>query len=108
MTGFYCIKLVKNDAVIARAPSEQIISLEGHWYFPPECVDTTRLISSDRLYTCPEKGTSFWVDLHMDKLYFNDIAWVYPAETTKPDYQYIANYYGFFPEHQLYYYEKCN
>lgn len=92
-----CVTLRKTGAVLLKATSrEQIIRLEGNWYFEPGLMDKDRLTISDRLYHCPYKGTANWIDLESGNLYIPDVAWIYP--TTLPDYEHIAGWIGFYPQ----------
>jgi len=47
------MKAVLNDTVIAEAPKEELISIEGNWYFPPASVKSDLLEQSPTPYTCP-------------------------------------------------------
>lgn len=50
------MKAVLGDTVIAEAPREDLISIEGNWYFPPASVHQELLVESPTPYTCPWKG----------------------------------------------------
>lgn len=102
-----CVKLKKNGTILVRATEpEQIIRLEGNWYFDPKLINPDIMRVTDRLYTCPYKGTCNWIDLEDDSLYIPDVAWVYP--TTFPDYNHIAGWYGFFPSNNYYDTGECD
>ena len=101
-----CVRLNKNGAVLARATEpEQIIRLEGNWYFDPKVVHKELLRTTDRLYTCPYKGTCNWIDFEDGALFIPDVAWVYPE--TFPDYKSIAGWYGFYPSTSYYVTREC-
>jgi len=92
-----CVTLRKTGEVLLKADrAEQIIRLEGNWYFDPAMLDRNRLKVSDRLYHCPYKGTANWIDFESGALYIPDVAWVYPQ--TLPDYEHIAGWVGFYPQ----------
>jgi uncharacterized protein (DUF427 family) len=50
------MKAVLGDTIIAEAPKEDLISIEGNWYFPPSSVNQELLTTSATPYTCPWKG----------------------------------------------------
>ena len=45
------MKVVWNDIVIAEADKDQLIYIEGNWYFPPDSVKSEFLEKSDTPYT---------------------------------------------------------
>jgi len=69
------MKAVLGDVVIAEAPTEDLIKIEGNWYFPPSSVNAEHLEKSPTPYTCPWKGECqyFTVDGLQDR------AWSYPT-----------------------------
>ena len=92
-----CVTLNKSGMVIMRTGNpQQIMRLEGNWYFHPSLRDESILKVTDRLYHCPYKGVANWIDLEISNLYIPDIAWVYPH--TLPDYEHIAGWTGFYPQ----------
>ncbi len=50
------MKAIWNEKVIAEAPREDLIYIEGNWYFPPASVNKEHLVESPTPYTCPWKG----------------------------------------------------
>lgn len=76
------MKAVWNDHVIADAPQEELIYIEGNWYFPPSSVNQDFLRKSDTPYTCPWKGVCQYFDVGQDQQWSKDNAWCYP--TPKP------------------------
>ncbi len=50
------MKALLGDTVIAEAPQEDLIKIEGNWYFPPSSVNSDLLVESATPYTCPWKG----------------------------------------------------
>jgi uncharacterized protein (DUF427 family) len=50
------MKAVLNGVVVAEAPKDDLIAIEGNWYFPPSSVKTELLEKTDTPYTCPWKG----------------------------------------------------
>ncbi len=50
------MKAVLGDATVAEADRDDLISIEGNWYFPPSSVNWDLLEESPTPYTCPWKG----------------------------------------------------
>lgn len=67
------------DTVIAEAPQDDLISIEGNWYFPPKSISAQFLQDSDTPYTCPWKGDAHYFDVTVDGQVLSDRAWSYPA-----------------------------
>ncbi len=72
------MKAIWNDLTIAEADKEQLIYIEGNWYFPPESVDFTKLQKSTTPYTCPWKGVCQYFDAVSGDTTAKDVAWSYP------------------------------
>ncbi|MGN7797877.1 DUF427 domain-containing protein [Leifsonia sp. 22587] len=74
------MKAVLNDTVIAEAPQEDLIRIEGNWYFPPASVKSEYLVESDTPYTCPWKGECQYFSVKSeDGGVLQDRAWSYPT-----------------------------
>lgn len=88
------MKAVWNEKVIAEADREDLIYIEGNWYFPPSSVNMEMLKKSETPYTCPWKGECLYYDIGDSE----DAAWTYekpyePAiEKVKKDF---SNYVAF-------------
>jgi uncharacterized protein (DUF427 family) len=67
-----------NGTVIAEAPQEELISIEGNWYFPPSSVKEEFLQKSPTPYTCPWKGECQYFSVLVDGQTLQDRAWSYP------------------------------
>ena len=67
-----------DDTVIAEAPKDDLISIEGNWYFPPASVDRAYLAESPTPYTCPWKGECQYFTVMVDERELPDRAWSYP------------------------------
>ncbi|MDL9980675.1 DUF427 domain-containing protein [Microbacterium sp. ASV49] len=67
------MKAVLDGVVIAEAPEEELISIEGNWYFPPEAVTPGALVVSPTPYTCPWKGAATYYTVNG----LEDRAWSY-------------------------------
>ena len=93
------MKLIVNDkasgAPIATGETgETVIEFEGNWYFAPDAVDATHLKVTERTYTCPYKGTCYWIDLESPAGRAQNVAWVY--NNPKPSYENIKDQIGFY------------
>lgn len=83
--------------IVAHAQKpDQVLALEGNWYFHPDAINRDVLKLSERQYICPYKGTCWWVDAHLRDSFVADVAWVYPDP--HPGFRRIAGWYGFYPE----------
>lgn len=98
------MKAVLGDTVIAEAPVEDLIKIEGNWYFPPASVNSEYLSVSDTPYTCPWKGACQYVTITVDGAPLQDRGWSYPApyasafERVGKDF---SNYVAFWKEVQV-------
>lgn len=72
------MKAIWNDQVIAEADKDQLIYIEGNWYFPPESVKQEFLTKSATPYTCPWKGVCQYFNVGKDDKISQDNAWSYP------------------------------
>jgi len=69
------MKAMLNGDVIAEAPKDDLISIEGNWYFPPQAVRPGVLEESPTPYTCPWKGECQYYTVQG----LQDRAWAYPT-----------------------------
>ncbi len=72
------MKAIWNDTVIAEAPREELIYIEGNWYFPPASVNQDYLTKSPTPYTCPWKGVCQYFNVGQGGDVSQDNAWSYP------------------------------
>lgn len=92
------MKAVWNNQVIAEADKDQLIYIEGSWYFPPGSVKQEFLQKSDTPYTCPWKGVCQYFNVGQNDNWSQDSAWSYPEplpsaiKTVKKDF---SNYVAF-------------
>ncbi len=92
------MKATWKDNVIAEAPKEDLIYIEGNWYFPPSSVKQQFLQKSPTPYTCPWKGVCQYFNVTDGKESSQDNAWSYPEpkpsaiDTVKKDF---SNYVAF-------------
>lgn len=76
------MKVVWNDKVIAEAPQEQLIRIEGNWYFPPASLKREYFSDSDHKTTCFWKGEANYYDVTVDNKVNEFGAWYYPEPMT--------------------------
>jgi len=92
------MKAVWNDTVIAEAPKDDLIRIEGSWYFPPKSLNWEYFQESDHQTTCPWRGETSYYDVVVNGRVNEFGAWYYPepkagaAERVKKDF---ANYVAF-------------
>ncbi|MFD3446823.1 DUF427 domain-containing protein [Microbacteriaceae bacterium 4G12] len=72
------MKAVLGDTILAEAPREDLIRIEGNWYFPPASVKSELLEKSDTPYRCPWKGDCQYFSLRDGDALLQDRAWSYP------------------------------
>ena len=66
-----------NNQVIAEANKEDLISIEGNWYFPPESIKNEFFTDSSTHSTCPWKGLASYYNVVVDGNENKDAAWYY-------------------------------
>ena len=92
------MKAVWHDQVIAEAPKDDLIRIEGNWYFPPTSLNKEFYVDSDHHTTCMWKGEASYYDVVVDGQTNEFGAWYYPepkdgsVERVKKDF---ANYVAF-------------
>lgn len=95
------MRAVWKGHVIAEADKDELIYIEGNWYFPPSAVNTNFLRKSDTPYTCPWKGVCQYFDVGQGEDWSADCAWTYPdpkpsaIDTVKKDF---SNYVAFWKD----------
>lgn len=72
------MKAIWNNKTIAEAPKEELIYIEGNWYFPPSSVRQEFLHKSPTPYTCPWKGECQYFNVGEGDTMSQDNAWSYP------------------------------
>jgi len=72
------MKAVLGDTVIAEAPKNELIQIEGNWYFPPSSVNTDLLEKSPTPYHCPWKGDCQYFNVKDGDTVLQDRAFSYP------------------------------
>jgi uncharacterized protein (DUF427 family) len=72
------MKATIDATVIADATDDEVVRIEGNWYFPPSSVVGSPLVDSPTPYTCPWKGVAQYHDVTVAAGVFSDAAWSYP------------------------------
>lgn len=72
---------------------ETVHEIETGWYFPPSSVDATYLSVTERIFACPYKGVSYWIDMESPEMHAQNVAWIFYEP--KRGYERIAGYIGF-------------
>ena len=92
------MKATWNGAVIAEANDDDLIRIEGNWYFPSNSIKREYFSGSDHHTTCFWKGEASYYDINVDGKTNEFGAWYYPqpkdgsVERVKKDF---ANYVAF-------------
>lgn len=95
------MKALWNNTVIAEAPRDELIRIEGNWYFPPSSIHAEFFTPSDHKTTCFWKGEASYYDVVVDGQTNSDAAWYYPVpmegsiERVKKDFSnFVAFWHG--------------
>ena len=72
------MKATINGTTVAEASDDQLVKIEGNWYFPPSALAAGALSDSATPYTCPWKGKAQYHDVTADGQARHDAAWSYP------------------------------
>jgi uncharacterized protein (DUF427 family) len=72
------MKAVWNNTVIAEAPKEDLLRIEGNWYFPPSALKREYFKDSDHRTTCVWKGEAYYYDVDVNGEVNPFGAWYYP------------------------------
>lgn len=70
------MKAIWNGQVIAE--SDDIVTVEGNAYFPPEALRPEFVRTSEHTSVCPWKGTARYHSLEVDGKSNPDAVWYYP------------------------------
>lgn len=66
-----------NNKVVAEASKEDLILIEGNWYFPAESIKKEFFTESETHTTCPWKGLASYYNVVVDGVENKDAAWYY-------------------------------
>jgi len=72
------MKAIWNNEIIAEAIKDELIRIEGNWYFPPESIKKEFYKSSDHRTTCFWKGEAYYYDVVVNGNRNEFGAWYYP------------------------------
>lgn len=95
------MKAVWNDTVIAEADKQDLIYIEGNWYFPADTLKREYTSPSNTHTTCPWKGEASYLNVEVNGQTNQDAIWYYPEpkesafQQTKKDFtDYVAFWRG--------------
>lgn len=60
------------------ASTDTYKKVEGNVYFPPDSIDRSVVLDSEKTYVCPWKGLALYYDLKVDGRRIRNAAWYYP------------------------------
>lgn len=73
------MKAVWNDQIVAEAKKDELIRIEGNWYFAPKALRSDFFTKTDTHTTCFWKGEASYYTITVDGEENTDAAWFYPA-----------------------------
>lgn len=95
------MKAIWNNTVVAEANKDDLIYIEGNWYFPPSSLNNEFFAASDEHTTCFWKGEASYNNIDVDGNVNMGGAWYYPKpvsgsiERVKKDFtDYVAFWRG--------------
>ena len=95
------MKAVWNNQVLAEAPKEDLIFIEGNLYFPPSALHKEYFTANDEHTSCFWKGEASYYDILVGDKTNKSAAWYYPKpmdgsiEKVKKDFtNYVAFWRG--------------
>ncbi len=89
MTTITVRDVTRNEIVAQGKQDQNVILLEGSFYFAPDEVKRDHLIITQRTYTCAYKGICQWIDLDSCDGVIPNVGWVYTRPSAK--YEYIRD-----------------
>jgi uncharacterized protein (DUF427 family) len=95
------MKAIWNGHTIAEADQDNLIKIEGNWYFPPESIKKEFFTPTDQHTECIWKGTASYYTIEAGGESFDNGAWYYAepkdgsVERVKKNF---ANYVAFYPQ----------
>lgn len=72
------MKAIWNNTVVAEASNEELIQIEGNWYFPPTALKREYFKESDIHTVCVWKGEASYYNVDVDGQVSEGGAWYYP------------------------------
>lgn len=73
------MKALWQERVIAESPKEDLIYIEGNWYFPPQSLNKEFVTESQTHTTCPWKGEASYYNVVVGDETNTDAVWYYPS-----------------------------
>lgn len=73
------IQATWKDRVLASAEKDDMLRIEGNWYFPPSSVKREFFSDSDTHTTCHWKGEASYYNVNVNDDTNEDAAWYYPV-----------------------------
>ena len=73
------MKAVIGSTVVAEAATDDLVKIEGNWYFPPASLTEGAFEKSPTAYHCPWKGDAQYFSLKDGDQLLQDRAWSYPT-----------------------------
>ena len=73
------MKAIWKSTIIAEGARDDLIRIEGNWYFPPYALNKQYLAKSDYHTVCPWKGEASYYDVVVDGERNEFGAWYYPT-----------------------------
>jgi uncharacterized protein (DUF427 family) len=98
------MKAVLGGTILAEADRNDLVRIEGNWYFPAESVRSEYLSTSATPYTCPWKGEAQYFTVTANGTALQDRAWTYPeihATAVERVGRDFSNYVAFWKEVQV-------
>ena len=72
------MKATYNGTVLAEAPQDDLVRIEGNWYFPPSSLAEGQFEKSPTAYHCPWKGDAQYWNVGSGDDVLADGGWSYP------------------------------
>ncbi|MFI5426435.1 DUF427 domain-containing protein [Aeromicrobium sp. UC242_57] len=72
------MKAVIGSTVVAEASPDDLVKIEGNWYFPPSSLVADAFSASPTQYRCPWKGDAQYWDVGLGDDVLADGGWSYP------------------------------
>lgn len=71
------MQAIWNGEIIAEAPKDELIRIEGNWYFPPDSIKREFFSDSDHHTVCFWKGDASYYDINVGDKTNEFGAWYY-------------------------------
>lgn len=72
------MKAVWKDVVLAEADQDDLVRIEGNWYFPPDSIVKEHFVPTNHHTDCFWKGTANYYTVKVGDQTFDNGAWYYP------------------------------